>query len=121
MQNSQYKISEKEDVVIVSFRGNCNAEGLETLSGDIEQYCEKGLSKYVFDFSECKLLNSPAMGELLDALLIVDRDYEGHIIVSGLDSLKNTLFSVCGIIPLAQKADNIKSAIETLKSIEKKS
>ena len=114
MENQQMRIIVKEQIPVVSFTGNCKVEGIADLSNRLQEYSVAGQRKFVFDFSACKLINSPAMGELLDAILLVDRDFEGHIVVCGLE----TLFTISGIIPIAQEASTITEAIELLKNVE---
>ncbi|NLF96466.1 MAG: hypothetical protein GX569_06990 [Candidatus Riflebacteria bacterium] len=118
MDNQQLVISDRNGLPVFSFVGHCKAEGIESLSEQLRQMSETGKKKYIFDFSSCKLINSPAMGELLDAILLVDRDFEGHVVVCGLDSLKETLFTISGIIPIAQEARDIDSAASLLMNLQ---
>ena len=117
-ENTQLKISNQNGIPLFSFVGNCKAEGLACLPDKLREMAEAGQKKYIFDFSACKLINSPAMGELLDAILLVDRDFEGHVVVCGLDSLKETLFTISGIIPIAQEAPEASSAAQILQNLE---
>lgn len=117
MDNLQLNIDGASGIPVLSFIGHCKVEGLEDLSKWLRELAQKGNKKFVFDFSGCKLLNSPAMGELLDAILLIDRDFEGHVVVCGLDSLKETLFTISGIIPIAQDAADKNSAITLLQGI----
>ncbi len=118
MDNQQLVISDRKGLPVFSFVGHCKAEGIESLSDQLRKMSESGQKKYIFDFSACKLINSPAMGELLDAILLVDRDFEGHVVVCGLDSLKETLFTISGIIPIAQEAKDIDSAASMLTNLQ---
>ncbi len=113
----QLEIDNSQALPVVKFIGNCSVEGLEGLCAELEGLFEQGRKKFVFDFAQCKLLNSPAMGELLDAILLVDRDFEGHVVITGLDKLKETLFTISGIIPIAQEAGSIEEGIELLKEV----
>ncbi|EKD82777.1 MAG: hypothetical protein ACD_39C01106G0004 [uncultured bacterium] len=118
MENTQLKITAQNGIPVFSFVGNCKAEGIACLADKLRELADSGQKKYIFDFSVCKLINSPAMGELLDAILLVDRDYEGHVVVCGLDSLKETLFTISGIIPIAQEASDQSAAAKLLENIE---
>lgn len=118
MSNTQLEIDSSGPIPVVKFIGNCNVEGLETLQENLATLNNKGHNKFVFDFSACRLLNSPAMGELLDAILMVDRDFEGHIVVSGLDKLKETLFTISGIIPIAQEAKTASEGVQLLQNLQ---
>ncbi|GAB4280383.1 MAG: hypothetical protein Kow0029_24910 [Candidatus Rifleibacteriota bacterium] len=118
MGNSQLELDTSYAVPVFKFLGNCTVEGLSDLNQRLTELNSQGHSKFVFDFSGCKLLNSPAMGELLDAILLVDRDFEGHIVVSGLDSLKETLFTISGIIPLAQEASDVEAGVKLLTELQ---
>jgi len=118
LDNTQLKISDQNGIPVFSFVGNCKAEGIDHLADQLREMAEAGQNKFVFDFSACKLINSPAMGELLDAILLVDRDFDGHIVICGLDSLKETLFTISGIIPIAQEASDTASAAALLLNLE---
>jgi len=114
LDNTQLKISDQNGIPVFSFVGNCKAEGIACLADKLREMAAAGQKKYIFDFSACKLINSPAMGELLDAILLVDRDFDGHVVVCGLDSLKETLFTISGIIPIAQEASEASVAAQLL-------
>ncbi len=118
MDNEQLVTSDRSGIPVFSFIGHCKAEGIECLSDKLQTLAVSGQKKFIFDFSACKLLNSPAMGELLDAILLVDRDYDGHVVVCGLDSLKETLFTISGIIPIAQEAQDIDAAASMLLNLD---
>lgn len=118
MDNLQLKIDAGSNIPVFYFIGHCKVEGIECLSKWVGELARQGQIKFVFDFSACKLINSPAMGELLDAILLIDRDFEGHIVVCGLDSLKETLFTISGIIPIAQEAKDTSSAIKLLVDLQ---
>lgn len=119
MSNTQLEIDSSGAVPVFKFIGYCSVEGLEKLQDELIALNNNGHSKFVFDFSACRLLNSPAMGELLDAILVVDRDFEGHIVVSGLDKLKETLFTISGIIPIAQVTRTSEEGIQLLSNLQK--
>lgn len=118
MSSSQIEIDSSQSIPIIKFMGNCNVEGLASLQDELLAFNAKGHSRFVFDFANCKLLNSPAMGELLDAILLVDREFEGHIVVSGLDSLKETLFTISGIIPIAQETPTSTDGVKMLSELQ---
>lgn len=117
MEASQISVTVNSGIPVFSFQGNCKYEGMSDLTEQLQAHFDKGIIKFVFDFSQCKLLNSPAMGELLDAILLVDRDFEGHVVVCGLDSLKETLFTISGIIPIAQETKTLEEALKMLNEL----
>ena len=114
---AQLTIIEDQEFPILKFEGYCTDEVFTDIKPKIENIADKGLKKFVFDFSDCKLMNSLAMGELLDLVLLIDRNFEGYVVISGLDRLKTTLFTVSGIIPLAQTANNLSEAFTILKPL----
>jgi hypothetical protein len=118
LENSQLQITIRKNIPIVTFSGYCKVEGIEDLCKRLNELAIGGHRKFVFDFSACKLINSPAMGEILEAVLLIDRDFEGHIVICGLDSLKETLFSISGIIPIAQSTSDLISAVDLAENID---
>lgn len=117
MTNSKLEMDLSGSIPVFKFIGNCTLDSLEKLQPELLNLNKSGLNRFVFDFSKCRLLNSPAMGELLDAILLVDREFEGHIVVSGLDKLKETLFTISGIIPIAQEAKTAEEGQSILSSL----
>lgn len=119
VDNSQtMQITLKNNIPVVSIHGHCKVEGIDDLCDRLQKLAIDGHKKFVFDFAACKLINSPAMGEILEAILLIDRDFEGHVVVCGLDSLKETLFSISGIIPIAQPAADVIAALNLLAAVE---
>lgn len=118
MNNQQMlQISIVNNIPVVSFIGHCKVEGIADLAAQLQKFALEGHRRFVFDYSACRLINSPAMGEILEAVLLIDGDFEGYVVVCGLDSLKETLFSISGIIPIAQLAPDVTTALKLLENI----
>lgn len=99
---------------IFALTGYCTDESVESLGNQLKALHDKGNKKYIFDFTDCMIVNSLGMADLLDAIIIIDQDYSGFSVLSGLDSMKETLFTVSGIIPISLVAKNIAEATKLL-------
>ncbi len=114
-ESGKLEISIEQGYPVFSFKGYCTDANVVEMKPKVSELAGKGMLKFVFDFTDCIIINSLGMGELLDAILLIDQDYEGTVALCGLDSIKETLFTVSGIIPIAIHEKTLESAIACLK------
>lgn len=114
MSNGGLVIDASGTYPIFSLTGYCTDESMAPLKDNLKALHEKGNQKYIFDFADCMIVNSLGMADLLDAILIIDQDYSGFSVLTGLDAMKETLFTVSGIIPISLVAKDIAEATRLL-------
>lgn len=102
---------------VFALTGYCTDESIASLLDELKALHEQGIEKYIFDFVDCMIINSLGMADLLDAILIIDQDYSGFSVLTGLDSMKETLFTVSGIIPISLVAKDITEATKLLNKV----
>jgi len=112
-----YTITEEKGFPIVRFQNYCTNETLEGLATKVGNLCDKDKSHLVFDFTSCEVINSLGMAALLETLMIV-QDYEGLVVISGLNAIQQKFFGLTGVFSLSTQAENIDKAFEVLQSAQ---
>ncbi len=116
MADNTFTINTAEVFPIINFFGYCTDESLETLRDEVIKLCENDKNHMVFDFSSCKLVNSLGLATLLKALLVV-QDFEGKVVITGVDAAKKKFFSLTGIFSISESADDANDGIRILSSL----
>ncbi|RCK78114.1 MAG: hypothetical protein OZSIB_1763 [Candidatus Ozemobacter sibiricus] len=75
----------------------------------------KGQTRIIFDFSPCKLINSPGVVGIMKLTMEIVEDFQGDLAITGLDNLKFTVLDMAGVFPMAQRATSRAEAIRLLK------
>lgn len=117
MTNGNLFIDTSNEFPVFAFTGYCTDESIKNLNSELKTLHANGHAKFIFDFSDCMIINSVGMAELLDAILVIDQDYAGFTILTHLDSMKETLFTVSGIIPICKVAKDNAEAMSILKTL----
>jgi anti-anti-sigma regulatory factor len=115
MSEEAYVINTDYEYPVIYLQNYCNDETLEGLDEEIDSLCSEDKTNIIFDLSRCKIINSLGLGELLDVVLLIDQDYEGNSIITGINNFQTRLFKLTGIIPIAKTAENIDKAISLMK------
>lgn len=110
-----YTITEEKGFPVVRFQNYCTNETLEGLADKVGHLCDKDKNHLVFDFTSCEVINSLGMAALLETLMIV-QDYEGEVIISGLNAIQQKFFGLTGVFSLSTQAENITKAFDLLQS-----
>ncbi len=118
MDKQAYNITSENSCAVVCFIGYCSNETIETLPAEFSLLCDKNVSRYILDFSACPIVNSLGIATILEALLII-KDYDGQVVITGLDALKTRFFTLTGIFSLADQAENMGEAKQMLDFPEK--
>lgn len=113
MSRQAYIIKSENSCAVVSFIDYCSNETIGNLPDELSSICAKGVDKYILDFSACTIVNSLGIATILEALLIVN-EYDGQVVITGLDTLKTRFFKLTGILSLANQANNMNEAEQML-------
>ena len=108
------KESERQEIIILTVTGYYTLETDEVMQERVREAFRRGRVRFVIDFSNCELINSPGVAGLMDLCLRILDDYRGKIVLCELDELKKTVFNMVGIIPLAQEAGSLEEAVTLL-------
>ncbi len=115
MQPFHLEKEDSDDVVILKFRGYFAGDPDGHVRGLVEEALKNGIRRIVFDFSECRLVNSPGVVMIMEVTLRIVDDSQGNLAISGLDPIKSSVFEMAGIFPLADQAEDIPAAIALVK------
>lgn len=115
MGESSFEICQNGAFPVIKFKNYCNNETLESLGAQISELCDNDKTKLIFDFSECQVVNSLGLATILEVLLIA-KDYEGKVVITGLDSVKTRFFSLTGVFSIAENAPSNKIAEDKLRA-----
>ncbi|HAE39207.1 MAG TPA: hypothetical protein DCG57_11295 [Candidatus Riflebacteria bacterium] len=110
-----YTITEEKGFPVVRFQNYCTNETLEGLADKVGSLCDKDKSRLIFDFTSCEIINSLGMAALLETLMIV-QDYEGRVIISGLNAIQQKFFGLTGVFSLSTHAEDLTQAFTMLQS-----
>ncbi|MFZ2959288.1 MAG: STAS domain-containing protein [Candidatus Ozemobacteraceae bacterium] len=81
----------------------------------VEHHLGSGERRFVIDFSECRLISSPGVVDLLVMICKIEDDFGGRVIITGLDPLKTSLLEMAGVIPGVESAYDRATGIELLR------
>ena len=117
MATLAYTITEENGLPVVRFQNYCTNETLEGLADKVGHLCDKDKNRLIFDFAKCEIINSLGMAALLETLMIV-QDYEGQVVISGLNAIQKKFFGLTGVFSLSTQADDIAQAFILLQSAQ---
>ena len=117
MATLAYTITEENGLPVVRFQNYCTNETLEGLADKVGHLCDKDKNRLIFDFAKCEIINSLGMAALLETLMIV-QDYEGQVVISGLNAIQKKFFGLTGVFSLSTQADDITQAFILLQSAQ---
>lgn len=112
-----YKIESqrKQRVLVLDIQGYCEAEAGEEIASLIDKtFAAEKPGGVIFNFSECKVINSVCVSRLIETIELIACDHETDTVVCGLDPTKATLFKMVGMLDLAELKENIAEGMSYL-------
>lgn len=103
---------EKDGVTIFSFSGYCTADAGIHLSGMVEELMQTPRKGIVWDFSACRLINSPGVVALMDVAMRIVDDFKAALVITGADATQISVFRMAGVIPVADLANDLDEAVK---------
>lgn len=100
-----------KNVPVIEIKGYFSREAGEKALKMVDELLKKGDRQVILDFSNCALVNSPGIVMVMKIAFLVADEYQGMIAATGVDELKNTVFELAGIFPLAHKYDTTEEAL----------
>lgn len=98
------------DPPVLTVEGYVAAEAGLAMLAVVDQLLESGRRKIILDFSKCSLINSPGVVAVLQITLKVVEDFQGDIVLVGLNDLQNTVMEMAGVLPVASQAADLDEA-----------
>ncbi len=115
MENFSINIQESDDLVVFYVKGYYNDEAGEKVNESAGNFFSKGKKILIVDFSECVVINSLGVASLMGLAIRVTDEFQAKLVFSGLDTFKNQVLMVSGVLPLVEVAPDVKTGIELCK------
>ncbi|PKL48144.1 MAG: hypothetical protein CVV42_10825 [Candidatus Riflebacteria bacterium HGW-Riflebacteria-2] len=112
-----YKIDtqRQERILVLNIEGYCEAEAGEEIAEAIDKtFAAEKPAGVIFDFKECKVINSVCVSRLIETIELIAYDHETDTVICGLDQTKATLFKMVGMLDMAELKDNVAEGIQYL-------
>lgn len=103
-------------VVTILLEGYCNQQLIQALKAELERSLQQQKNRVVFDFNQCKVINSIGISVLLETVLAVQEDFCGRVVFTGLSPLLKEVFSFAGIDCLVEQSDSLANAMQLVNS-----
>ncbi len=100
----------------LKIKGYFNKETGTAILPIVDELLGSGKVKILIDFSECTVLNSPGVSAVLAITMKIVEDFQGKLVLFGLNELKLSVLDFTGVTELAQTAKNPADAIQLVKS-----
>ncbi len=104
----------KAGIPVIAITGYFSKEGGEAVEAKINASLDGGRKKIVLDMSGCTVINSPGIAKLMEMAMKVIDDFQGALILVGLDNSKKQFLGMTGVLPLAGTAATLDEAFRTL-------
>lgn len=116
----EYKIEKKEldGVSILGVWGYFDEKAGEEVSDSIDELLEKGSFLFVMDFSDCKVINSPGIAAVIGSAWRILDDHKGQLVLCGLDSLKTSVLTLAGLLPMLRVATTVPEGVRLAKLLD---
>ncbi|MBF0542893.1 MAG: hypothetical protein HQM08_00595 [Candidatus Riflebacteria bacterium] len=107
---------EGTEIIIIGVQGYFDDVCGKNVRTALETYLRKGVVKIILDVGGAKNINSLGVASVLKMVLLVLDNYKGRFLITGLNSLKKSVFELTGVIPLAEVVETVDDGIKQLKA-----
>ena len=114
MQKFQLRAIQQGEVVLISIEGYFGEDAGKRLVWEATRFFQRGLNKFVVDFSACEYINSVGLTNLLDMTLKVVDDRRGRVLLAGVNQLMVDVIAISGIDEFAEYAPTVSEAMDRL-------
>ncbi|NLI75043.1 MAG: hypothetical protein GX442_01220 [Candidatus Riflebacteria bacterium] len=105
----------EEGVPVLEMHGYFGQDAAARVQEIVTGLLAKGQIRMVFDFTPCKLINSPGVVGIMKVTMQIVEDFQGDLAITGLDNLKFTVLDMAGVFPMAQRATSRPEAFQLVK------
>ena len=103
------------EVVILEVTGYYDIHGGANVLAAVGTRIEAGTTKFILDLTACKIVNSSGVASIMDLAGRVVDDDRGRLVVIGIDTLKERVFKMAGILGMVERAESREEALAFLK------
>jgi anti-anti-sigma factor len=115
MSSCSVTVQTVDQIAVVEITGYFGETGATLLLPELNAVLPK-LNKVILDFSPCNLISSPGVAAVMEAMVRVNEDFQGTLVLCGLDGVKERLFTMAGIIPIIPSHPTREEALASLKT-----
>ena len=112
MNPFQIKTLDQNGVIVFGVGGYFEVNAGKQLRAYVEERVQAGKLRFVLDLTDCKVINSLGVAAVLDIAVKVIDDYRGKLVLSGLDAMKTSVFTLAGIIPYLPAVKTMAEAVK---------
>lgn len=106
----------QDGVVIVEVHGYFNDQAGKALTTLVQDQVRGGHTIFLLDFGPCSVINSTGVATFLDLTLALTEDYQGRLLICGLDRVKQSVLEMVGITSMATLARDVAEALTLAKA-----
>jgi len=100
---------------IIIIKGYLARDAGDKLIAQVEKLAGEQMSNFIFDLSQCKVISSPGVAAIMSITFKVLDDYQGKVVLLGLDQFKIQVLKMSRVIPMAHSVDTLQEALDFLK------
>lgn len=113
MNNFSISFKSAKDIVVIIPKGYVNDLGAERLEHACEQLLDKGMKKFVINFSDMNYINSIG-ASIFTGIVQKIIEYEGQLCFTNMKKVHRDVFEMLGIIKHAKDFKDEKDAVSFL-------
>ena len=95
------------DIPVISLKGYFSGEGGQAVAREVDAALNLGRKRILIDLVGCTVINSPGIAVLMDLAMKIVDDFQGRLILVGLDNSKKQFLTMTGVLPLAGTAATV--------------
>lgn len=119
MANFEFMQETQEGVPVLRVKGYYEKPAGQKLNEEAEKHCQDGRTVLILDFSLCDVLSSPGVSTIVELGVDVADNYNGKLVICGLDKLKEKILTLVGIQTMAQICHSLPEALLLARKLQK--
>lgn len=118
MESCDLRQEEKDGISFVSIIGYFSDVPAASLKTIVRQALKQGKFLWVLDFSRCEIMTSPGVASLMEIGLVISDDFQGKLVLCGLDPFKQSVLNLAGVDQVVEIVPGIPEAIKKVKEVQ---
>lgn len=115
-QDQRLSVREEGEIPVLVFSTYFDGETLgATTVQTVDHLLQQGKTRLIMDFTGCPVINSSALGTLLNLGGKITDDFQGRLILVGLTELQRRVLGLAGVTLFAEEAATVEKALKALR------
>ncbi len=119
MEKFTIQATKQEEIPILSVTGYFEKAAGEEVLRQAEKLFSRGDLFLVLNLSDCDVLSSPGVSLIVELAIDAMDNYDGKLIICGLDKLKEKVLTLVGIQTMTVIAATLAEAVDQAKQLKK--